>query len=285
MKFFTDDYFCIGQAHLGGGKPCQDYALSGSQEKMAYAIISDGCSSGGKTDVGARILALVTAKTIQEYWNLYGDDKTKEQMIIRINYQQKIILAGIQEVLGVNSNDLLATCVYAFVSDTFSFLQVLGDGVVAVKYKDGQTIVHNFEWGGNMPCYPSYQGDILDKFVQTQNLNSKQALKQKSWIIDEYGNKFLCDTKDYSAIDGISGVTLPIEDFDEVEFVSVFSDGVLQVDGVDWLDVVKEFLAFKNTGGVFVKRRVIRSVKELQKIGKGPMDDIAVATIGFAKEE
>ena len=34
MKFFTDDYFHIGKAHLGSGKPCQDYAISGGDENF-----------------------------------------------------------------------------------------------------------------------------------------------------------------------------------------------------------------------------------------------------------
>jgi hypothetical protein len=41
--------------------PCQDYALSGVTRHLAYAVVADGCSSGGKTDIGARVLALATA--------------------------------------------------------------------------------------------------------------------------------------------------------------------------------------------------------------------------------
>ena len=67
QRFYVDDYFHIGQMHLGSGKPCQDYSFSGIIDEGAFAIVSDGCSTGRHTDVGARIIVLSTVNAIQRW--------------------------------------------------------------------------------------------------------------------------------------------------------------------------------------------------------------------------
>ena len=64
-RYTTDSVFAIGASHVATGKACQDYTLSRASDTYAYAIVSDGCSSGGMTDVGARVLALATATAIR----------------------------------------------------------------------------------------------------------------------------------------------------------------------------------------------------------------------------
>ncbi len=66
MKFHTDHHFIIGHGHLADGKPCQDYTLSGLVGGGAYAVVSDGCSSAGQTDIGSRIIAITTGNAIIE---------------------------------------------------------------------------------------------------------------------------------------------------------------------------------------------------------------------------
>lgn len=73
MDYKTNHAFHIGAQHLSLGKPCQDYAVSGSiNDTTAYAIVSDGCSSGGETDIGARIVALATKRALEENSHLPG---------------------------------------------------------------------------------------------------------------------------------------------------------------------------------------------------------------------
>jgi len=87
--------------------------------------------------------------------------------------------------------------------------------------------------------------------------------------------------------DGIGGITLPITEqnlTDGLEYVAVFSDGVTQIEGQDWKDAVVQLLAFKGVAGEFAKRRMIRHIKDSQKAGKGPMDDIGYAVIRVENE-
>ena len=96
----TDHYFHIGKAHLTGGKPCQDYAISQVYQDAAFALVCDGCSSGRHTDVGSRILGLSTLKALKQYWQtnpIIEMDKT----LTEINLNQKIKLAAARELLGL----------------------------------------------------------------------------------------------------------------------------------------------------------------------------------------
>jgi hypothetical protein len=71
----------------------------------------------------------------------------------------------------------------------------------------------------------------------------------------------------------------------DISDIALFSDGVTQVDGMDWRDVVAELLSFKSTEGDFVKRRMNRFLKDCQKHGKGPVDDISMACIHIDHED
>lgn len=281
IELFTDQYFHIGGAHLTSGKPCQDYAISDVYEDMAFAIISDGCSTGRNTDVGSRVLSLSTASAMRNNWltrQMINNDRTPSEISMR----QHIVLSGIQESLDLINDDMLATCVYAYVSPTGGFIHVQGDGVVALKYDDGRVIVHNFEWSNNMPYYPAYKNGKLKQFIDAHGGDVDEICLQKEiWIIDGDGNAVQQDTCQYLLSQGVQGITIDISkaDLRTVKFIAVFSDGVTQIDSVDWKEAVKSFLAFKNTIGAFAKRRMIRGIKDMQKIGKGPVDDISYAVI------
>jgi len=280
IKLFTDHYFHIGGAHLTSGKPCQDYAISDVYEDMAFAIISDGCSTGRNTDVGSRVLSLSTASAMRDNWltrQMINSDRTPSEISMR----QHIVLSGIQESLDLISDDMLATCAYAYVSPAGGFIHVQGDGVVALKYDDGRVIVHNFEWSNNMPYYPAYKNGKLKQFIDAHGGDVDEiCLQKETWIIDDE-SAVEQEVYQYSLSQGVQGVTINISQTDlrGVKFIAVFSDGVTQIDGVDWKDAVKSFLAFKNTTGAFAKRRMIRGIKDMQKIGKGPVDDISYAVI------
>lgn len=163
IDFSTDHYFHIGGAHLTGGKPCQDYAISGVCDEMAFAIVSDGCSTGRHTDVGSRLLTLSTASAIRNHWSTHHEiDAMKTPLAVSV--KQNVLLAGMRDNLELISEDLLATCMYVYVSPGGGIVHVQGDGVVAIKYRDGRIVMHNFEWINNMPFYPIYRdGDLSCK--------------------------------------------------------------------------------------------------------------------------
>jgi hypothetical protein len=68
--------------------------------------------------------------------------------------------------------------------------------------------------------------------------------------------------------------------------IAVFSDGVTQVDGMDWRDVVAELMAFKSSRGGFREAADEPLPEGLPRsTAKGPIDDISMACIHIDHEE
>ncbi len=290
MKLYTDDYFHIGASHLGGGIPCQDYALSRALEdgSMAYAIVSDGCSTGGRTDVGSRIIVHTADVAIRDLWKRRSDHivggAEKE-----IDLHQQVLLTGAKVQLGVEQRDLLATCMYAIVSKKGVIVHVRGDGVIAIVRRNGSISLRRYDWSQNMPLYPAYFEDNFRAFAQAHGTeDTKSALIEEVWDISPNASCERVFAEKHEINVGIDGITIRMGGValqNEISFVCLFTDGVTQVDGVDWKDAVLSLVSFKSTAGSFAKRRMISFIKDAQKKGKGPLDDIAYAVIRVGTEE
>ena len=266
LKFHADSYFTIGSAHTIAGKPCQDHALSASNELTgACAVVSDGCSSGGHTDIGARILTLATMRATSS---------------LNVRGQQKI-LSDTQALLQLDWRDLLATCAYIILTREGGKISIQGDGVVAVKYRCGDIVAARCDWRNNTPFYPAYlsSGEI-QAFYAVHGGKDTPAFSIEKALFTEFAGKWVALNKTcMTAEEGTVGYMHNIGDPSAVDLVAVFSDGVCQVDGMSWQDVVAEFMAMKSLTGEFVKRRMIRAIKDMKTHGKGPVDDISAAMI------
>ena len=286
MQFFTDDHFSIGAAHLGAGLPCQDYALSGVKDTMAYAIVSDGCSTGGRTDVGARIIAHTAEVSIRDHWRRCSDP-LRENSRLHIGMQQEVLLQQARLNLGLVQNDLLATCAYAYFSHRGGFVNVRGDAVVVVARRDGVMSFTKYSWANNMPLYPAYFADDYASFARAHGGAGALAFEEDVWVYrPDEGWQTRGITK-YSVGHGIKGCStvFPIGFQTETAFVALMSDGATQVDGIDWKEAALSLMSFKGVEGSFAKRRMNGFIKNAQKKGKGPFDDIAYAVIRIASEE
>lgn len=288
IRFYTDHYFQIGSAHYSHGKPCQDYSRSGSNELIACAIVSDGCSTGGHTDVGSRVLTLSTFQAIRDHAKASGG--ALDTAVVSITSRQQQIIGTARLMLGLERVDMLATCGYAYLTKHGGFVHIQGDGVIGLKYRDGRIKMSRYEWADNTPFYPSYGEGGIEKFVGAHGGDLEAKRLSCSTVIREpLGSYTEESSQEFTLREGLEGVVTKIsqEELNEVEFVAVFSDGVTQIENVSWRDAVSAFLSFKNTGGEFAKRRMIRGIKDMQQSGKGPADDIsyAVVRIDNAEEE
>jgi len=284
MKFNVDHYFHIGHMHYAGGKPCQDHALSRSNGTYASVIVSDGCSTGGNTDVGSRVISCSTLQAISDHMG--ASPYSLETAAESIRFRQRQIVSGVRPILGLEHNDMFATCLYAYLSPFGGLLFVHGDGAIALKFRDGSICVGRYEWANNMPFYPAYEGKSLDAFINAQK-NSEVPYALEMRTFDSAGNCIESRDKKYSVSDGVRGMQtiLSLEQLAEIDYVAVFTDGVSQVDGVEWFDAIRGYLAYKNTAGEFCKRRMMRAIKDSQATGKGPEDDIACGVIRIEREE
>lgn len=280
--FTTDSHFLIGKSHITSGKPCQDFALSGLLEfDAAFAIAADGCSTGRHTDMGSRVLTFATARAIQAHWTTtrksFGPKVPDE-----IAFFQQVGTGGVQTTLGLDLRDLLATCVYGFVSPEGGFVHLQGDGVYAFRLKSGAVIMTRFDWDNNAPCYPAYAVDNFRGYIKSQG-DDVDALAMTSETVEfnSEGEEIGRLTDQISLGIGIRGITKPItpKELEGIEFIAVFSDGVTQIENLEWQLAVQQLLAFKTTAGEFATRRLTRMVKDAEKLGRGPLDDIAYAVI------
>lgn len=264
MRFAADHAFRIGNQHLRGGLPCQDYALSGTFPGGAFAVVSDGCSSAGHTDVGARIVALTAAAAAR----------------IRVPIPLHLLeTKWASPPFGLARDDLLATCVWATAADDGVAAGIMGDGVVAVGYKSGDVCVDRLEWANNAPAYPAYTVDGFTSFAAAQGGFDAEAATATCFRAHADGS--ITGLRERSLqlnfiANGNYVIWWPLT---SVSFVAVFSDGVAQIDGVDWKAAVLDLLSFKTTAGAFARRRMHRFVEDVSKVGKGPLDDVAFAAI------
>ena len=273
MRFTTDHCFVQGSLHARAGKPAQDYAISGVREEGAFAIVSDGCSGGRETDVGARIISLSMRSAIED--NLKYGTAIGQRCLDSIR--------RVKNVLDLWDNDLLATCVYAVITPTDAHLRCLGDGAYAFLYQHGNLIAGRFEWDNSMPAYPIYLTRLEQQYQFIAN-HTKELSCTEYRLFDWGGETHDATPKFYTADAAFRGVTVEIPDRGCLAAIAVFSDGVALVDGMDWQEVVRQLMAFKSFTGEFAKRRMLRFVESAQKVGKGPQDDLAYAVIRVDNE-
>lgn len=287
MKFFVDNYFHIGQKHLGLGKPCQDYSFSGTADDGAFAIVSDGCSSGRHTDVGARVIALSTANAIQEW--LKNRDEPLEKLNQIVTKQHSYALPKSREVFNLQLPDMLATCLYTCLTPDGGLISVQGDGVIAKAYRDGSTALVAYQWDNNTPLYPAYAADNYKSFIRAHGDDPSCHSLQVEHHYQDVGGGIQINLQSISLGEAIKGITQEIsrDEIEGLSFLAVFTDGVMQVEGMHWKDAVLQLLAFKNVEGEFAKRRMIRFIKDSRNGGekKGPLDDISYAVIRVENEK
>lgn len=273
MRFTADHAFHIGSQHLRGGMPCQDYALSRADPSFAAAVVSDGCSSGGNTDVGARLVAHSTLTSIIEVPTL------DERSIDRHSHERD---CRAMMALCLEPEDMLATSVYVAIWGDRSMSRIVGDGVTAAIHRDGRLVMNRIDWANNMPVYRAYERvDGYRQFIIAHGGTGARAYAQH--IVAPGGDPEELIAH-HTVEDGLFGSCID-HDLRMYRYLAVFSDGVTQVDGMDWRDVVAELMSFKSTEGAFVKRRMLRFLKDCQRHGKGPIDDIAMACIHIDHEE
>ncbi len=279
QKFYVDDYFHIGQMHIVSGKPCQDYSFSGLVRDSAFAVVSDGCSSGRYTDVGARIIALSTVAALQELRASNTDTHQVSQLVTQ-RHDQALLKAS--EAFNLQLPDLLATCLYVCITPQGGLISIQGDGVIAKVYRDGSLTLIAYQWDNNTPLYPAYVADNYKSFINTHGGDSDfHALKFERYHRAADGSVQI-NLQSISLANAIKGITLEIsgDEIAGLSFLAIFTDGVMQVDGMDWKDAVLQLLAFKSIEGEFAKRRMIRFIKDSKTENKrGPLDDISYAVI------
>lgn len=251
--------------------PCQDYCLSGQQGDRGWAAVADGCSTGGRTDLGARAWALAAEAVLKDAaGELLGADELRSA-----------ICANAEPMLrNLQPEDGLATLITLQVDGPSIRVCMFGDGAVVTKRQDGQLRLHNRVDAGNAPFYLNYllHPTVLERYrKQYGGLASTVA----SHEFDQDGQLIRVSAGDYDA-DQPFELTLHAQR-DELECVLISTDGIGT--GAGLFAAVRELAAIKGSKGEFLKRRMNRLVRDWQKAGTMPTDDLAVAGVWVGYEE
>lgn len=263
----TDTFIEIGKQH----KICEDYIISGVKP-VPFIILSDGCSSSKNTEMGARILCYL-AKQYLEYRKNELNKLSYKKMGNWIIHNAEMSARQ----LGLDTTSLDATLIVSFLIDKMIKIYIYGDGCVVLKSiipfkKDTLTTIKNIEFKDNAPYYLSYLVDDY-RFGLYREKNAYKTL------ISKYSNgntRF----KEYEYDQPII-IEVPIAMYKAILITSdglesfIVEDPAVQ-EVVDPFEVISGFLAFKNTKGEFLKRRLKRHMSELQKLGIGHYDDLSV---------
>lgn len=279
----ADAAFRMGASHERGGTPCQDYALAGSTP-YPWGIVSDGCSMSGRTDVGARILALAARGVVLDP-ALSG--VAPQDILDRI--RERVVRAARAATVLLDLEracDLDATLgvVAATASGANAFLY--GDGVVAALTSRGVETV-TVSWAGNMPGYPSYMLDA-ERAANFVRLSEEAAADAgtaactiRREVLDAQEDAVEVIEEARTAWEGLQGLLVSWSEPPDV--VAVFTDGVASFgDGLSAGQAVAALMDFKGRQGEFAMRRMRRVLGDAFKDGLRPGDDISMAAIAKA---
>lgn len=278
----ADVFFTMGSTH----KICQDYAVSHSDEKFPFAILSDGCSSAIDTDFGSRLLVKATQPDIYQYnWDydllLYNAIKNAHTFC---------------RTLSLADESLCATLMIAKLEDNFFRILCAGDGYIAAKRPNGTIDVYEFAFEQGAPYYLRYElnPEIKNGYFEKFGDKTEVLCNQTSYTINANG---VISAKKITACNVTKSnihfeVAFPIAEF---EAVAIMSDGVGSfVKQTNTLttknnalvpaeEIIKELMAFKSYAGGFVQRRCQKAFKKFKDQGMQNCDDVSIAVISNAE--
>lgn len=286
----VDHYFTIGTDHQAQGRPCEDYALSGELPGGAvFGVVADGCSgANANTDIGARALAWA-------FRNLATDHATRHSGLpFNDHFHGELLVEFMKARYSQEVKDYLATLVGFIATPETAAVYVQGDGVMALCYADGSMRLVEFSWANNMPYYLGYriQPHLAQEYESQMAIEGgPQPFTQTTTYLPGPAAPLpeqLSDilTSEFFKLDQVkNGHVLRFNPREEgIVAMAVMTDGVAQIGAVpslQLLQVARAFTAFKNNQGAFVKRRLLKALKDFKREDALPRDDVGMACVWF----
>ena len=236
----TDAAFVIGTRHSAVAAPCQDYARSGD----GWVAVADGCSTGGHTDIGARVWVQSAKRVIETD----GVEVVREGA----KFMARLLDEGREQMRAYPVVDGLATLgVGALVESNF-YAVLQGDGCVAVALCDGGIEYCEISAPLNAPLYPQYLLDD-DHVNQWKTMVNRAHTQVRTFRYDTEG--VLISLKD-TELDGEKLFFSGMWNTADAYAMMVCSDGVFSVPGKTAFTVLSELFSVKDPSGAFMQRRL-----------------------------
>lgn len=282
----TDAYFEIGSSH----RVCEDYALSGVYEDMAYAIVSDGCSSSKHSDVGSRLLAHIAQGAIKHL--------KKRSLIVEPSYAtlfRELVIkkcTETQQTLSLTPDIFDATLLTCVVHGSKITLLGWGDGYFIFTLKDGSRGIIEIKFSSGAPYYLSYELS-QDKKESYRQAFGKDPVTMNTYYYGPEGALSSIDVKENIGL--MDHTVYNVLEIDDVRTIAMTSDGTdtyeddpkfESFDGAPKkcykaIEMIPTIVGYKNTVGEFVNRRMTRLRSDNDKSHILHYDDVSCAAIAL----
>ena len=288
---FASDSFTLGKER----KTCQDYSLHDNQDSP-FAIISDGCSSASKSEIGAMLNVMIAANILYNNENIIRMPLFPDLFYDKFMDNLRLTFTTMKSY--IHTENLNATLIVAIIDKELSKLRILmyGDGVVRFNYLSGShhTETLKIEYSNNTPYYPVYSLSqnmyheflCVDQSKTITRLETNEVIKSIS-DFDRRDDFYYC--KDFDC-DFNPRLTMFERDLDNLESAFIFSDGIESFynkesrEKLPICNMIDKITQFNNVKGEFITRRFISPmglINEFVDNGIGWSDDVSVA--GFIR--
>ncbi len=260
----ASSHYVKGATHLH----CQDSAATYSDDIRTIAVLSDGCSSSDKTEIGAALLPhfFIESFVSHDYifrGHCYTEDQRNELMKLDLMRKMEELMEHTKLPASIFDATILA--LIATPQDNSLEVFLWGDGHFILQSHEGDLLHYSLRYASNAPYYISYSLDkVRDKQYHVAFGTSSALLKRNNSQEEE-----------------LAPFQILKWPLDIVKTATITSDGVesfIDQDGIQ-VNVLDEITGYKSTVGHFVERRMTHFLKECAKKNIAHYDDVSVASI------
>ncbi|MCK9429346.1 MAG: hypothetical protein M0R17_05040 [Candidatus Omnitrophica bacterium] len=240
MNIKTDSYYVIGRSH----NYCQDYAYAYSNK----ICLSDGCSLTSKdgictphktSDIAARLLCRMDINLLHPSI-LHLSDISLDATYLECSHEK----------------------------DNTVKLTIIGDGVIYIKTDVEEKIIIR-SYNPNTPLYMSY---VYDE-------NGRDMYEKFKPILTERVINLTTGEDTSNQIENSPYYGKNVQILENIKTISLFSDGVTDIYGIDVKEAVIALVSFKRTNNQFVMARMKAQLREWNSRDIYPNDDLSMATM------
>jgi hypothetical protein len=262
----TDHAFLMGTSHAARATPCQDYCLSAVRGEDAWAIVADGCSTGGNTELGARAWTQAAHNLLQEHSDVLDTPEL----------ETRVLHAAGPELDKLEHDDGYATLAILQKHGHQVRATFFGDGALLARHADGTVTLINSRYTFDAPRYLNYFRDE-GCVKEWDALCPGQELLVMTYRYDEDGQMV---SSKVLASPGAAGPWCWAADAQDLELVLIATDGI-DSRSPGFFKGARELLDVKSFTGDFLQRHLGELGQRWGADGTLPGDDLAVAGLWF----
>lgn len=275
----NDSATIVGLKHARSARPSEDFVLSGSMRAgMHWAIVSDGCSGGGRTDLGAQAWSMALQR------RLCAPGGVAKALDHPRGFQELLLVQAEPFLEPLMPAERLATLGAVVADEERCGAIVAGDGVVVACFRDGGIEAIACEFSRNMPLYPAYFEDPQDFrcFVEDSRRRDNALVVREFRSLPGGSGAFGPPSHRQEAL-SLETPMFQVIDFTarrtELAALLVATDGLFSRPGCH--DTPSQVASFKSWPGRFLERRLSACVRSWSENRSLPEDDLSVAGVCF----